>query len=185
METLFRRTFAGSWKHFTALLLYRRWRAARIRLRFGDSRPIPLRLLCAGGYASRCRSNGDAFKRGWIQSYPRLRVYVRYAVGCRVCAPSASAETTGKDDDTWALSALDIAPPDSGTVSNGVKDTPSAGYVTITLNSVFGLRAYEEVTFAAVAGMTDTNCTFPLHSRCISMALTIASTDIKLWKEGK
>jgi hypothetical protein len=70
-------------------------------------------------------------------------------------------------------------------VSNGVKDTPSAGYVTITLNSVCRLRAYEEVTFAAVAGMTDSNGTFPLHSRCISMALTIANTDIKLWKEGK
>jgi hypothetical protein len=113
---------------------------------------IPLRLLCAGGYSSRSRSNRDAFRRGWIQSYPRLRVYVRYAWGVDSAPYPASAETTGKDDDTWALSELDTGPPDSGTVSNGVKDTPSAGYVNITLNSVFGLRAYEEVTFAAVRG---------------------------------
>lgn len=80
-------------------------------------------------------------------------------------APSpASTVTTGKVDDTWALSAMDAAPPNSGTVSAAVKDTPSAGYVTITLNSVFGLRAYEEVTFASVVGMTDLNAKFPLVS---------------------
>lgn len=72
------------------------------------------------------------------------RVYVYTFVtpwGVESAPSPASAETTGKDDDTWALSALDTAPPHSVTVSNGVKDTPSAGYVTITLNSVFGLRA--------------------------------------------
>lgn len=80
-------------------------------------------------------------------------------------APSpASTVTTGKIDDTWALSAMDTAPPNSGTASAAVKDTPSAGYVTVTLDSVFGLRAYEEITFASVAGMTDLNAKFPLVS---------------------
>lgn len=80
-------------------------------------------------------------------------------------APSpASTVTTGKVDDTWALSAMDAAPPNSGTVSAAVKDSPSTGYVTITLNSVFGLRAYEEITFASVVGMTDLNGKFPLVS---------------------
>jgi hypothetical protein len=46
METLFRRTFAGSWKHFRALLLYGRWRVARIRLRCGDSRGGPYPSGC-------------------------------------------------------------------------------------------------------------------------------------------
>lgn len=80
-------------------------------------------------------------------------------------APSpASTVTSGKEDDTWTLSGMDAVPPISGTVTNAIKDTPSAGYVTITLDSVFGLRAYEEITFAAVGGMTDINATFPLFS---------------------
>jgi hypothetical protein len=80
-------------------------------------------------------------------------------------APSpASTVTTGKVDDTWALSGLDTAPPSTGTVSAATRDTPSSGYVTVTLNSVFGLRAYEEITFASVAGMTDLNATFPIVS---------------------
>jgi hypothetical protein len=75
-------------------------------------------------------------------------------------APSpVSTLTTGKVDDTWALSGMDAAPPNSGTISAAVKDTPSAGYVTVTFNSVFGLRAYEELAIASVAGMTDLNGT--------------------------
>jgi hypothetical protein len=75
-------------------------------------------------------------------------------------APSpVSTLATGKVDDTWALSGMDAAPPNSGTISAAVKDTPSAGYVTATFNSVFGLRAGEEIAIASVAGMTDLNGT--------------------------
>lgn len=78
-------------------------------------------------------------------------------------APSpASTVITGKIDDTWTLSGLDTAPPNSGAVSAVVKDSPSAGYVTVTLDSVFGLRAHEEITFASTAGMTDLNGTFAI-----------------------
>lgn len=80
-------------------------------------------------------------------------------------APSpASAVTTGKVDDTWALSTMDAAPPNSGTISAAAKDTPSAGYVQITLDTVFGLRAGETITFTGVVGMTDLNTTFTLYS---------------------
>jgi hypothetical protein len=80
-------------------------------------------------------------------------------------APSpASATVTGKADAAWMLSNLDIAPPNSGNVSAAVKDTPSAGYAQVTLDSVFGLRAGETVTFAAVTGMVDLNGTFSLVS---------------------
>ncbi|MEP7371110.1 MAG: hypothetical protein ABI659_02675 [Nitrosospira sp.] len=80
-------------------------------------------------------------------------------------APSpASTVTTGKVDATWALSAMDTAPPNSGTVSAAVKDMPSAGYTQVTLDSVFGLRAGETVTFEAVTGMTGLNATFTLVS---------------------
>lgn len=92
-------------------------------------------------------------------------------------APSpASTVTTNKIDATWGLSAMDVAPPNSGTVSTAVKDTPSAGYVTVTLNSVFGLRAYEEITFASVAGMTDLNAKFPIVSISGNNVVVLLST---------
>lgn len=80
-------------------------------------------------------------------------------------APSApSTVTTGKVDSIWSITAMDTPPGNNGTITNAIKDTPSAGYVTITLNSAFGLRAFEEITIAAVAGMTDVNGTWPLYS---------------------
>jgi hypothetical protein len=92
-------------------------------------------------------------------------------------APSpASDVTTSKVDATWGLSGMDTAPPNSGTISNALKDTPSAGYVTITLNSVFGLRAFEEITFASVSGMTDLNGTFAISSINGNNVVIILST---------
>ena len=76
----------------------------------------------------------------------------------------ASPVTTGKVDSTWVLSAMDTVPPNSGTVSAAVKDTPMAGRVTVTLDTVSGLRAGEEIIFASVAGMTDLNARFKLIS---------------------
>lgn len=65
---------------------------------------------------------------------------------------------------SWDLSAMDAAPPNSGTISAAVKDTPSAGFTTVTLDSVFGLQALENVVFAGVSGMTDLNGAFELVS---------------------
>ena len=76
----------------------------------------------------------------------------------------ASPVTTGKVDSTWVLSAMDTVPPNSGIVSAAVKDTPMAGRVTVTLDTVAGLRAGEEIIFASVAGMTDLNARFKLIS---------------------
>lgn len=43
-------------------------------------------------------------------------------------APSpASAVTTGKDDDTWALSGMDTAPPNTGAITGAAKDMPFGG----------------------------------------------------------
>lgn len=64
---------------------------------------------------------------------------------------------TGKVDGSWDITGMDAAPPNSGTISAAVKDTPLPGQVEVTLNTVFGLAAHEEVTFASVAGMTDLN----------------------------
>lgn len=78
--------------------------------------------------------------------------------------PSPATLKTGKPDGSWNITGMDAAPPNSGTISAAVKDTPIIGQVTVTLDTVFGLSAGEEVTFAAVAGMTDLNGTFKLVS---------------------
>lgn len=78
--------------------------------------------------------------------------------------PSPATLKTGKVDGSWDITGMDAAPPNSGTVSNAVKDTPLPGQVEVTLNSVFGLSAHEEITFAGVTGMTDLNATFELVS---------------------
>ncbi len=70
-------------------------------------------------------------------------------------APSpVSAVTTGKVDDTWALSSLNAAPINTAAISAA---THSAGVVTVTTASTKYLRAGEEVTIADVVGMTDLN----------------------------
>jgi len=69
----------------------------------------------------------------------------------------ASALATGKPDGTWALTNLQTAPPNSGTVVTALANTPASGQVRIELNSVFGLAQHERITIAGVVGMTDLN----------------------------
>lgn len=71
--------------------------------------------------------------------------------------PSPAAVFTGNITGSWDLSAMDAAPPNTGTVTAAVPDTPLPGQVEVTLNTVFGLRALEHIEFAAVTGMTDLN----------------------------
>ncbi len=78
--------------------------------------------------------------------------------------PSPASAVQTANNAAWALSNMDAAPPNTGTVSAAVKDTPVVGQTTVTLNSVFGLRAGEDVTFASVVGMTDLNAKFNLVS---------------------
>ncbi|PTR16262.1 hypothetical protein C8R31_102276 [Nitrosospira sp. Nsp2] len=78
--------------------------------------------------------------------------------------PSPAATATANADAAWMLSNLDTAPPNSGTVTGASRNTPLPGHVEVMLDSVFGLRAHEEITFASVSGMTDLNATFAIHS---------------------
>ena len=91
----------------------------------------------------------------------------------------ASPVATGKVDSTWVLSAMDTVPPNSGTVLAAVKDTPMAGRVTVTLDTVSGLRAGEEIIFASAAGMTDLNARFKLinvETATKKVVVTLATT---------
>ena len=76
----------------------------------------------------------------------------------------ASAQATGKPDGTWALTGMQTAPPNSGTVTDADFDTPVSGQVTVQLNTVFGLAAHESITFAGVGGMTALNGTHRILS---------------------
>ena len=68
-----------------------------------------------------------------------------------------SAIVNGFDNSTWALSGMQTAPPNSGTVTAAVANTPLAGQVRITLNSAFGLEQFDTITISSVGGMTDIN----------------------------
>lgn len=70
-------------------------------------------------------------------------------------APSPAVTLSGNISGSWDLSALQTAPPNSGTISAAV--TVATGVVEVTLDTVRGLQAFEEVVFAGVAGMTDLN----------------------------
>jgi hypothetical protein len=77
--------------------------------------------------------------------------------------PSPAATATGKSDAAWALANLDMSPPNSGIVTGATRNTPQPGYVEVMLDSVFGLRAHEEITVTSVSGMADLNATFAIH----------------------
>ena len=74
--------------------------------------------------------------------------------------PSTVAD--GYPDGTWDLSALDVAPPNTGTVTTAVDIGNEQ--VRVTLNSTFGLSQFDTITFTNVAGMTDLNGTFRIQS---------------------
>lgn len=61
--------------------------------------------------------------------------------------PSPAVVASGNDAGTWALSGLDLPPPNSGTVSTVVV---AAGVATIDMSSTFGLFAGEELVFAGM-----------------------------------
>lgn len=87
--------------------------------------------------------------RGYVYTF-----VTRYA---EESGPSPATLKTGKPDGSWNITLMDAAPPNSGTVSNAVANTPSAGFVTVTQDSTFGLVAGEFVTYAGVVGMTSLN----------------------------
>ena len=77
-------------------------------------------------------------------------------------APSPAVIVSGAPDGSWNLSAMEVALPNSGTVSAAA--TIATGVVEVTLDTVRGLFAGEEVTFAGVLGMTSLNGTFLLKA---------------------
>ncbi len=152
---------------FGAFLLHWGWRAARVGLRYSDCwrRALSFRLLCAGRNAACCETHGNA-NRGSKRDdgIARLRLHVRYPWGEESGPSPASAVTTGKVDAAWVLSNRIPRRRIRGPLRPQPGTHPAAGQVTVTLDSVFGLRAHEEVMFASMSGMTDLNGKFALIS---------------------
>lgn len=92
-------------------------------------------------------------------------------------APSPiSAETSGKVDDTWALSALDVAPPNSGDIT---ALTYTGKSVTITTTNKHYNRIGEKITVAGVTTVTNINGTWTLtgiNAASKTMTFSVTST---------
>lgn len=70
-----------------------------------------------------------------------------------------SARITGKPDGTWAISAMDAAPPSTGGISN---ITYSGTTVTVTTDAMHFNRAGETIVLAGVTTVTNVNGTWTL-----------------------
>lgn len=97
-------------------------------------------------------------------------------------APSpASTVTTGKVDDTWALSALNAAPINAAAISAA---THASGVVTVTTASTKYLRAGEEVTIASIVGMTDLNGKHAITQVVDATHFKVALTTAQIYTSG-
>lgn len=91
-------------------------------------------------------------------------------------APSpTSAETTGKVDDTWAISTIDAVPPNSGDIT---ALTYVGTAVTITTTNLHYNRVGDEITVAGVTTVTNVNGTWTLTAiNAASKTMTFSVTD--------
>ena len=69
----------------------------------------------------------------------------------------ASDLTTGNANGTWNLTDLQTAPPNSGSVTTALANTPTTGLVRVTLDTTFGLAPFDTITLSGVVGLTDLN----------------------------
>lgn len=97
-------------------------------------------------------------------------------------APSpASAVTTGKQDGTWTISALNAAPANSGSVTGA---SLSSGSVIFTAPLPNYLRAGEEVTIAGVVGMTDLNGTWTISEQIDPTHFKVPVNSVQTYASG-
>jgi hypothetical protein len=142
----------------------------------GEPRTSNFEMATAGanGYPSTCYVLGVtppvseplvAASGGSGAATSRAYVYTFVTQWGEESRPSpASIVTSGKIDAIWMISNLDMAPPNSGAIIAVLKNSPVAGQVEISLDTIFGLRAHEEIKFESVSGMTDLNGRFTLIS---------------------
>ena len=112
----------------------------------------------------------------------RAYVYTFVTASGEEGAPSpASAVQTGKEDGTWALSAMEVAPPNTGTVTAA---THVSGVVTVELDTTRGMRAGEQIDISDVVGMTDLNGRHTIVSVVDGTDITVALDTAQTYTSG-
>jgi hypothetical protein len=127
-----------------------------------DSQPYPTAWYALGVAAPSTKPTVTASGGGGAtESRSYAYTYVT-ALGEESPSSPPSDLVTGHLNGTWALSNLQAAPPNTGTVSAAA----SIGneQVRVTLNTTFGLSQFDTITFASVGGMTDLNGTFRIQA---------------------
>jgi hypothetical protein len=98
------------------------------------------------------------------------------ALGEESASAPASALTTGKVDDTWAITAMDAVPPNTGNIT---AITYVGNSVTVTSDVTHYNRVGEEVTIAGVTTVANVNGTWTLtaiNTAAKTMTFTVTST---------
>lgn len=94
-----------------------------------------------------------------------------------------SALYTAPNNATWNLTGLQVAPPNSGTVT--AVTTLSPGVVQLTLNTVFGIAQYDTLTFSGINGMTALNGSFRLQTvDAVNNRVTVALITTQTYTSG-
>lgn len=90
----------------------------------------------------------------------RVYTYTFFSALGEESAPApASTLTTGKVDDTWAITAMEAVPPNSGDIAALTVDTKT---ITITTTNKHYNRVGEQITIAGVTTVTNVNGTWTL-----------------------
>ena len=95
--------------------------------------------------------------------------------------PSVSKEATGKVDDTWALTNMDAAPPNSMTITN---ITYASGVATVTVGSDHFLETKEVVEFSDIIGAVELNGLSLPVTRTATDEFTVAVEDMTAYTSG-
>lgn len=112
----------------------------------------------------------------------RYYCYTFYSDWNEESGPSpVSAIVTGKVDGTWAISAMDDLPPNSGSITAA---THASGVVTITTSANNYLRAGDVVQITGVVGMTDLNNIFTVSSVVDATHYKVALTTAQTYTSG-
>ena len=112
----------------------------------------------------------------------RFYVYTFYSDRNEESSESApSALVTGKVDDTWALTGMDSAPPNSGTITGASK---TATQVTFSLAARHYCRVGDEFTVGSILGMTDANGVWEVAAVPATNQITIDLVTAQTYTSG-
>ena len=115
----------------------------------------------------------------------RLYVYTFWSQDGEESAPSpASTLTTGKVDDTWAITAMDGFPLNTGSISTAVKDTPENAQTQVTTSAAHWLRVGDPIAITGVTGMTELNGSWVVAGIVDSTKFYVALDTTQIYSAG-